>query len=59
MEGGMRMKIIVHYPKSEEGLSELMKKATDLHIEAIIAYLDKLSCPKKQKLQIIEKIRKK
>ena len=55
----MRMKIIVHYPKSEEGLSELMKKATDLHIEAIIAYLDKLSCPKKQKLQIIEKIRKK
>jgi len=45
------MKIIVHYPKSEGGLSELMKKATDLHIEAIIAYLDKLSCPKEQKLQ--------
>ena len=59
MEGGARVKIIVHYPKSEKELSDLSKKVVDLHIEAIISYLNNQSCPKEQKMQIIEKIRKK
>jgi len=59
MEGGMRVKIIVHYPKSEKGLSELSKKVSELHIEAIISYLNNQSCPKEQKIQIIEKIKEK
>ena len=53
------MKIIVHYPKSEKGLSELCEKVAEIHTEAIISYLNSLSCPKEQKIQIIEKIMKK
>lgn len=53
------MKIIVHYPNSEEELSELGKKTADLHIEAITSYLDKLFCPKEQKIQIINKLKEK
>ena len=53
------MKIIVHYPKSEKGLSELSEKVADLHIEAVISHLNKQSCPKEQKIQIIEKIKRK
>ena len=53
------MKIIVHYPKSEKGLSELCERVAEIHTEAIISHLNSLSCPKEQKLQVVEKIKEK
>ncbi len=53
------MRIIVHYPKSEKELSELGEKVAEIHTEAIISYLDNLSCSKEQKMQMIDKIKEK
>lgn len=48
------MNIIVHYPKDEQGLKNLQKKAAEVHVEAIGSYIDKLTCPKAQKLALLD-----
>ena len=47
------MNIIVNYPKTEQGMKELAKRAA--HANAMIAksQIKNLSCPAEQKVQII------
>ncbi len=50
------MKLIVHYPDTDEGMAKLSRKAAAVHAEAVISYLNKLSCPLHQKQELLEKI---
>lgn len=47
------MNIIVHYPKSAELLAELEKRVATVHIEAVTTRINSLSCPKPQKLLLL------
>lgn len=51
------MNIIVHYPQSAELSSELEKRVATVHIDAVTTRINSLSCPKSQKLSLIEKLK--
>lgn len=48
------MNIIVHYPKTAKELAELEKRVATVHIEAVTTHINSLSCPKPQKLLLLE-----
>ena len=50
------MKVIVHPPKTPEGLRDLQRKVAVVHAEAVLKYLIKLPCPKEQKMQLVSSI---
>lgn len=50
------MNIIVHYPKSAELSAELEKRVVTVHIEAVTTRINSLSCPKPQKLLLLESL---
>ncbi|MGN0519913.1 MAG: hypothetical protein ACI4LB_04160 [Candidatus Fimenecus sp.] len=50
------MDIIMHYPKTEQGKTELHKKVAEVHIEAVNRYLSQLPCPKAQKVAILRSV---
>ncbi len=50
------MNIIVHYPKSSENILALQKRVAKIHAQAVISYIQKLSCPKEQKLHLLKEI---
>ena len=52
------MNIIVHYPKSAELSAELEKRVATVHIDAVTALINSLSCPKPQKLCLVEELKK-
>lgn len=51
------MNVIVHYPEDFDIMKELRAKVTEIHTEAVTAYISKLSCPKEQKLQLIKAVK--
>lgn len=48
----------MHYPKTEQGKTELHKKVAEVHVEAVGDYLSRLSCPKAQKVSILRSLEK-
>jgi len=50
------VKVIVHPPKSLEGLRDLQKRVAVVHAEAVLKYLTKLPCPKEQKIELVSTI---
>lgn len=52
------MNIIMHYPKTEKGKSELQKCVATVHIDAVTTHINSLSCPKSQKLLLLNKLQK-
>ena len=52
------MNVIMHYPKSEEGMKALREKLTGIHIEAVNHHLQKVACPKELKLRLISEAQK-
>ena len=52
------MNVIVHYPKTAKGLELLRQKVAEVHAEAAIRHLNKLHCPKEQRLQLHREIKK-
>lgn len=50
------MDIIMHYPKTEQGKTELHKKVAEVHVEAVDRYLAQLPCPKAQKVAILRSV---
>jgi len=51
--------IIVHFPKSSEESEKLKKTVSKVHSEAVTAFINSLSCPKFQKLTLVDEIPKK
>ena len=52
----MHLNVIVHLPKSPEGLLILHKRVAAVHAEAVLKYIAKLPCPKEQKLELVSSI---
>ena len=50
------MNVIVHRPENEDHIQELMKRVAAVHAQAAIGYIQKLSCPREQKLLLIKEI---
>lgn len=50
------MKIRVHYPKTEEGKTELQRRIDGVHGEIIIDRINNLDCSYEQKINILEGI---
>jgi len=52
------MNIVVHYPKLADAIAELEKRVAEVHIETVTAHINSLSCPKSQKLKLIDELKK-
>ena len=52
------MNIILHRPKTAEGLELLRQRAAKVHAEAVIQHISKLPCPQKQRLKLHSEIKK-
>ena len=50
------MNMIVYQPKTEEDRKELRKKAALLHSQAVLQYIQQLSCPNDQKQALMEEL---
>ncbi len=48
--------IIVYSPKTEVGQKELARRVASIHADAVIARLQKLTCPTAQKQQLLDSI---
>ena len=50
------IKLIVYYPKTEEGKRELAQRVADVHAETVKQTVSKLNCSSKQKEQLIDSV---
>jgi len=57
LRGGIAINIIVHYPATTKELAELEKCVATVHIDAVTTRINSLSCPKFQKLALIDKLK--
>ena len=48
--------MIIHYPKTEEGKQELARRVATVHAESVIAKINRLNCPTKQKLELVDAV---
>jgi len=48
------LKVIIHYPSTEEAKAELARRVSKVHADAIGMYLAELNCPLEQKDKIID-----
>ena len=48
--------VIVYYPKTEEGREELSRRVALVHADAVNRRLKELTCPKKQKLELLDAV---
>lgn len=48
--------IVVHYPTTEEGWRELRKRMAIVHADAVMNSINKLKCPIKQKIKLLDAI---
>lgn len=53
------MEVFVYYPKANKDMKELEKRVAMVHAQAVIQYIQRMSCPQKQKLQLINALKKK
>mgnify|MGYP006943517985 CR=1 FL=1 len=49
--------MIIHYPKTKQGIEELERKVASVHIEAVKSYIKQLPCPKEQKVKLIDAVK--
>ena len=50
------IRVIMHYPKTEEGKQELAKRVSDVHADFVITTINKLKCHSKQKLELLQAV---
>lgn len=48
--------MIVHYPKTEAGKEDLARRVATVHAESVIAKINQLNCPTKQKLELVDAV---
>ena len=56
MKKSAPLHVIVHYPKTEEGKRELARRVADVHADYVISTINKLNCPMKQKLELLQAV---
>lgn len=50
------IKVVVHYPTTEEGKRELAERVAEVHADFVLQYVRKLQCPSKQKEELIDAV---
>ena len=50
------IKIIVPYPQPQQGNQELAQRLPDVHADAVVSTINKLDCPLKQKLDLLQAV---
>ena len=50
------MEVTVHYPTSKTTMAILQKKLAIVHAQSVLRYIQNLTCPKEQKLGMIDSI---
>ncbi|NLT15681.1 MAG: hypothetical protein GXY05_15245 [Clostridiales bacterium] len=50
------MNVTVHYPKNADDMRILQKRIATVHAQAVIGYIQKLPCPREQKMDLIKKL---
>lgn len=50
------IRLIVHYPKTEEGQKELSRRVAEVHADAVAGRLGRLECPAKQKQELLQAV---
>lgn len=50
------MRVVFHHPSSPEARSELEDKIAIFHAEAVLQYIQNLSCSKEQKLALLQAV---
>ena len=58
MEGVISLKIIVHYPETQEKQAEFDARVAKFHAEYVVQYIEKLNCPTDQKLKLLDAVAK-
>ena len=48
--------VIVHYPKTIEGQSELAERVAGVHADMVNQHIKKLNCPSDQKVQLLDAV---
>ena len=48
--------VIVHYPKTEEGMRELAVRVASVHADMVNQYINKMNCPSEQKVQLLDAV---
>ena len=48
--------VIVYYPKTEEGQEELRRRVALVHADAVNRRLKELTCPERQKLELLDAV---
>lgn len=50
------IQVIVHPPATQEGRRELARRVTQAHADFVISTIDRLDCPMKQKLELLQSV---
>lgn len=56
MKTNAPIQVIVHYPKTQEGKRELARRVSAIHADFVISSINKLNCPTKQKLELLQAV---
>lgn len=56
MRSGGTINLNMHYPTTDEGKRELAKRAADVHADFVISTIDRLHCPARQKLELLQAV---
>ena len=55
-KGGIKVKIIVYYPKTLEKQAAFDARVAKFHAEYVAQYVEKLNCPTDQKLRLLDAV---
>ena len=56
MKGGISLKIIVHYPETQEKQDLFDARVARFHAEYVAQYTEKLNCPTEQKMKLLDAV---
>lgn len=57
MSRSVPIRMIVHYPQTQEGRQELARRAAEVHADAVVRRINKLNCPAEQKIELLQAVR--
>ena len=56
MKSGVPIRVIVQFPATGEGRGELARRVAEAHADFVIATISRLSCPARQKLDLLQAV---
>ena len=50
------IRLIIYYPKTEQGKRELAERVASVHADAVHQHIKRLNCPTEQKLKLLNAV---